>query len=134
MNKNKMGIFQYVLENLETLPFKDKIRVFGSIAQGSKDPGDIDLFVDLRDQAFVDDRQLQPYRRLISIAGSQYGWVDPFLMFENALFVRNDHATGWQRARNATALKKSMLEHSINLEEAVAFVGQSEPSSASMKP
>lgn len=103
-----MKQLQAVAYRLAGLPFSDKIEVFGSIAKGSTAPRDIDLYVDLSGEAFLDDSQLSPYRVLIQIARSYYGLVDPFLRFKNALLVRNGDATGWVRATNVRALKKAM--------------------------
>lgn len=103
-----MKEIQAIATKLAGLPFADKIAVFGSLAKGSAAPGDIDLFVDLSGEAFVDDKQLSPYWVLIQIARKHYGLVDPFLRFKNALFVRNSEASGWIRATNVRALKKAM--------------------------
>lgn len=103
-----MKQLQAIASRLAGLPFADKIEVFGSVAKGSAAPRDIDLYVDLSGEVFLDDSQLSPYRVLIQLARSHYGLVDPFLRFKNALLVRNGDATGWVRATNLRSLKKAM--------------------------
>jgi hypothetical protein len=93
---------------MSTLPYADRIKVFGSMARESEAPGDIDVFVDLTDREFVDDRQCAEFIALMRLANRNYGLVDPFLRFKNGLIVRNDQATNWTSAKNARAICKNM--------------------------
>lgn len=97
-----------IAKRMTTLPYADRLKVFGSMARGSETPGDIDVFVDLSDQPYVDFRQCDEFFALIRIAHKNYGLVDPFLRFKDALLVRNDQATGWQSSKNVRAIKKNM--------------------------
>lgn len=106
MNQNeKLGS---IARRMSALPYADRIKVFGSMAKESETPGDIDVFVDLTDREFVDDRQCAEFIALLRLANRNYGLVDPFLRFKNALIVRNDQATNWTSARNARSICKSM--------------------------
>jgi hypothetical protein len=78
------------------------------MARESETPGDIDVFVDLTDREFIDDRQCAEFIELLRLANRNYGLVDPFLRFRNALIVRNDQATNWASAKNARAICKNM--------------------------
>lgn len=97
-----------IAKRMTTLPFADRIKVFGSMARGSEAPGDIDVFVDLSDQPYVDFRQCDEFFALIRIANKNYGLVDPFLRFKNQLLVRNDESKGWQASKNVREIKKNM--------------------------
>ncbi|WP_274644776.1 hypothetical protein [Pseudomonas serbica] len=116
-----------VAKSMTRLPYADKIKVFGSMAEGSLQPGDIDVFVDLSDTALTDDRQYQEFSELIKLARRNYGFVDPFLRFKNTLIVRNDTASGWIRASNARAMRQNMDEHAKSLSEVIAHYSQLVP-------
>lgn len=93
-----------IIQRLRTLPFAEQIRVFGSTARAGAAPNDLDIFVDLRSTKADPDQ----FRVLLSLARAHYGWIDPFLRTDSGLLVRNDHATGWTRAKNASAIEEAM--------------------------
>jgi predicted nucleotidyltransferase len=119
-NQKLLGI----AKAMARLPYADKIKVFGSMAEGSLQPGDIDVFVDLSDTALTDDSQYQQFSELIKLARRNYGFVDPFLRFKNTLIVRNDTASGWTRASNARAMRQNMDEQAKPLKEVIAHYSQ----------
>lgn len=110
-----------IAKRMSTLPYADRIKVFGSMARGSDAPGDIDVFVDLSDQPYVDFRQCDEFFSLIRMAHKNYGLVDPFLRFKDALLVRNDQSTGWQQSKNVRAIKKNMDVESMSIAEVSAL-------------
>ncbi len=98
-----------LLAELKRLPFADKVAVFGSVARGTDGEfSDLDVVVDLRPAIFRGVNQLREYDALIRMAKRRYGSFDPFLRFGNALFVRNDLATGWQAAINQRSMLAAM--------------------------
>lgn len=111
-----------IAESLMRLPYSRRMMVFGSMAAHKENPGDIDIFLDCRGTAgsAADKRdQLSGYAELIRISRKHYGSVDPFLIFDDCLLVRNDLATGWVRARNAKSLLKQMEKHGKQLASVV---------------
>lgn len=111
-----------IAESMMALPYSNRIMVFGSMAAHAKNPGDIDVFLDCRGTAYsTADKsgQLAGYAELIRISRKHYGSVDPFLVFDDCLLVRNDLATGWARARNAKSLLKQMDQHGKQLASVV---------------
>lgn len=111
-----------IAESLMTLPYSKRIMVFGSMAAHTDNPGDIDVFLDCRGTAYsTADKsgQLAGYAELIRISRKHYGSVDPFIVFDDCLLVRNDFATGWARARNAKSLLKQMDQHGQQLASVV---------------
>jgi hypothetical protein len=101
-----------VIEELNALPFADRVRVFGSAAKPGATPKDLDVFIDLRGSG---DNPEQ-FDALLRVARFNYGWLDPFLCTDDGLLVRNDRATGWVRAKNATALVKAMERDGVPLQ------------------
>lgn len=110
-----------IAKRMSTLPFADRIKVFGSMARESETPGDIDVFVDLSDHPYVDFKQCDEFFALIRIANKNYGLVDPFLRFSNQLLVRNDESTGWQQSKNVRAIKKNMDAEARPIAEVTAI-------------
>lgn len=104
---------------MSKLPYATKIRVFGSMAEGKDTPGDIDVFVDMSEIRYTNSDQCREFFDLIRLANRNYGYVDPFIQFSDSLVVRNDQATGWMRARNKVAMKKSMNAQARPLDEVI---------------
>lgn len=97
-----------IAKRMSTLPFADRIKVFGSMARGSETPGDIDVFVDLSDRPFNDFRQLDEFSALLWVSRKHYGLVDPFLRFQNELLVRNGDSNGWVVSKKKREIKNNM--------------------------
>lgn len=99
-------IRQLILSLLE-LDLADKLIVFGSVAAGSDDPKDLDVVFDARECEYQIDaikKHGDALRQLISLSRRHYGYLDPFILTQKHLYVRNDHATGWQVAKNKRGL------------------------------
>lgn len=114
-NQKLLGI----AKAMSRLPYADKIKVFGSMAEGSARPGDIDVFVDLPDTPFTDSEQCREFFDLIRLANRNYGYVDPFVRFADNLVVRNDAATGWMTAKNKREIRKNMTVQAKPLGEVI---------------
>lgn len=84
-------------------------RVFGSGRNGLDTAGDLDVGIVL--DIPYDTREVDKYRRLLR-AGARgtprYGYFDLFLVFKNAVLVRNDDCLGFVRAKNAIALRRAV--------------------------
>lgn len=114
-NEKLLGI----AKAMSRLPYADKIMVFGSMAEGSTAPGDIDVFVDLPDTPYTDSEQCREFFDLIRLANRNYGYVDPFIRFGDDLVVRNDAATGWMTAKNKREIRKNMTAQAKPLSEVI---------------
>jgi hypothetical protein len=103
-NSNDSGINPKKLEilgHLKTMP----LTVFGSTAIKSlRDANDFDVFLDL-DANPEHKKYVKP---LLQLARKYYGWIDPFAVKKGVLYVRNDEATGWTTAKNATGILKNI--------------------------
>lgn len=100
-----------ILQYLRSHKIASSIYIVGSVAKGSSAPGDVDVLVDMRGSNYSYEALVQ-LRSLLCIANRQsgnYGLVDVFVMFDNALVVRNDEATGWAKAKNAKAIKANFV-------------------------
>jgi predicted nucleotidyltransferase len=104
---------------MSRLPYAERIMVFGSMAEGSETPGDIDVFVDLSETPYTDSLQCREFFDLIRLANKHYGYVDPFIRFADDLVVRNDAATGWVTAKNKRGITKNMLAQAKPLKDVI---------------
>jgi hypothetical protein len=90
-----------VFEQLKSMP----LLVFGSAAtKGLANANDIDVVIDL-DANPSHQVYLKPVRQL---ARKYYGWVDNFAIKNGELWVRNDEATAYVKAKNAAAILKNI--------------------------
>lgn len=84
-------------------------RVFGSARNGLEGAGDLDLGIVL--DVPYDTREVDKYRRLLraGVRGTpRYGYFDLFLVFTNAVLVRNDDCLGFVRAKHAIAFRREV--------------------------
>lgn len=123
-----------IAKAISKLPYADKIMVFGSMAEGSAQPGDIDVFVDLADTPFTNSEQCREFFDLIKLANRNYGYVDPFIRFKDDLVVRNDQATGWTTAKNKREIKKNMTAQGKPLSEVIRHYSRMLESEVSPSP
>ena len=90
-----------ILGHLKNMP----LTVFGSTATKSlQDANDFDVFLDL-DAHPEHKKYVKP---VLNLSYRYYGWIDPFVIKDGVLYVRNDTATGWTRAKNAQAILKNI--------------------------
>jgi 8-oxo-dGTP pyrophosphatase MutT (NUDIX family)/GNAT superfamily N-acetyltransferase len=90
-----------ILGHLKNMP----LTVFGSTATKSlRDANDFDVFLDL-DANPEHKKYVKP---VLNLSYRYYGWIDPFVIKDGVLYVRNDTATGWTRAKNAQAILKNI--------------------------
>lgn len=112
-----------VLTVLRDLPSADKILVFGSVAKNADAPGDLDVALYVPECANWNEAKaehLETINAMRALAYRYYGSFDPFVMTAGVLAVRNDEATGWQKARNAIALKKAIKKDGVPLAEVLS--------------
>lgn len=112
-----------VLTALRDLPSADKIMVFGSVAKDAATPGDLDVALCVPECANWNEAKAEHQETIDAmrrLAYRYYGSFDPFVMTASILAVRNDEATGWQKARNAVALKKAIKQDGTPLLELLA--------------
>lgn len=100
----------------------DTLFVFGSVARGFDNPGDLDIFADLRHVGVRDFTQRgmgQEYTFLLKLAHPRTfnyaGHFDPFILLSDALLCRNEHCTSWVRAQHAKPLITAMLKEGVPL-------------------
>jgi hypothetical protein len=95
-----------ILEGARFVPSRDRAFVFGSVAAGTPDPRDLDVYLDFRDMQAGDLFRLQSvFGPWLHLARVCYGWLDVFVDTANGLYVRDDKATGWVSARNVRAIR-----------------------------
>ncbi len=93
--------FLDILDQLRDAP----ITIFGSAAtKGIDQAKDLDVFLDLD----ANPGAKKYVRMLLDLAHEHYGWLDPFVLKDGVLYVRNDQATGWQRAKNGLSMLSSI--------------------------
>lgn len=102
-----------ILTVLAQSPLASSIRIFGSAADPSRQPKDIDAFVEI--DGLYDRKDVQT---LLSIAYEKYGMFDPFLLSAGVLWTRSNDATRWVKARNAHSLT-SAGRTGISVDEAL---------------
>jgi len=96
-----------VLHDLRRLPCADNVVVFGSMAKGAPDPGDVDIMV----------TGSRHRGHALALAYRHYPLLDVFIDHEGALFVRNCDATGWERSSCAKQMRASIREDGRPLSE-----------------
>lgn len=108
---------------IATLPSADRIVVFGSAAAGKENPRDLDVCLladDYPDWKSAVSAHRETIQRLRELAFQNYGALDPFVLTSSVLVVRNDEATGWQRAKNSPGIARAIKEKSIPVKELIA--------------
>lgn len=118
VNYNKK--INLLLDFLKKQPIVDRIYVVGSVAEGKKNPGDLDILVDFSDKTVnnFDPKQISfllqiGHRRFTKVEGL----FDPFVLIGKRLIVRNDSSTDWQRAKNAKELLRSFQSSKKKLKD-----------------
>lgn len=112
LEQTSNNIINSILLYLNKLEYSNNIKIFGSIAAGSKTPGDVDMFIDFSDFEYNDIKnKILP---LLKLAKQYYGYFDPFVLikqqngiiddYKKILIGRNDDATKWIRMKNAKEL------------------------------
>jgi predicted nucleotidyltransferase len=100
----------YILRKLQQMP----LTVFGSVATKElSQANDFDVFFDL-DSNPEYKKHITP---IMELARNYYGWIDPFVLEDNVLYVRNDEATGWVRAKNAKEILKNVKLHGVPISQ-----------------
>lgn len=108
-----------LLGHLNCLPDADSLKVFGSLAKGAEKPADVDVaLLALGCATFEEaqDRHALTVRPMLNLAWRHYGWLDPFVLTQEGLFVRNDRATGWVKAAKQKELVLA-IEQGVPLRE-----------------
>ena len=99
-----------IFNHLKQMP----LTVFGStVTKSFQDANDFDVFLDL-DQNPDHKKFVRP---LLILAKKYYGWIDPFVLKDKLLYVRNDESTGWIRAKNAAGILRQIREHGKSIDD-----------------
>lgn len=113
-----------LLCKIALLPSADVIVVFGSVATGQKVAADLDVCLGAEDcddwSSEIGLRYADSAKDLLKLAYAYYGWLDPFVQTRSSLNVRNDHATGWMRAKNAKALTAAIRDHGVPIKTVIS--------------
>jgi hypothetical protein len=112
MLRQRMTRLDGVVSTLRLHPFSASIRMFGSVVhEPDQVPGDMDIFVDLRDVELSKEARQKGLRTLLDLAveGGNYGLFDPFVLNrQGVLYTRSEAYTrstvSWCRAGNAEAI------------------------------
>jgi hypothetical protein len=125
-------ILDGILLEISQMPMKGQALIFGSCATDKVNPGDVDVWLDMRELTLDEFKACKGFasvKPLLDLARQHYGLLDPFIRFQDdVLVVRNDEATGWTMAKNARALVRSMDESSCSLQQAFGFREQTKAS------
>lgn len=113
-----------VLSALKALPCADELWVFGSMAKGASNPGDVDVFLNRRTQVWAEFSASSEATDLLRVAREFYGGLDPFVLLasdrdpsQKLLIVRNDRATGWQAAHKAREISQAITRDRVRLSD-----------------
>jgi len=102
----KIEIFQ----ELKQMP----LIVFGStVTKNFQDAKDFDVFLDL-DQNPTYKKFVRP---LLNLTGKYYGWIDAFVLKDDVLYVRNDDATAWTKAKNSLAILQQIRANGKSIDD-----------------
>jgi predicted nucleotidyltransferase len=102
----KIEIFQH----LKQIP----LTVFGStVTKSFQEANDFDVFLDL-DQNPTHKKFVRP---VLSLARKYYGWIDPFVLKDGVLYVRNDDATTWTKAKNSLAILQQIRANGKSIDD-----------------
>lgn len=107
------------------LPSAENIVVFGSLANGSARPGDLDLCLvdkECLDWSCALEKHGETISALRNLSSQYYGWLDPFVLMQNSLAVRNDDATGWKTASNRKILRDAIEKEGVPIRVVAARV------------
>jgi hypothetical protein len=112
-----------LLHELRRLPHASQVRVFGSLITDKSQPVDVDVGLVALECATWDhvrQRYAATVHTLLALAHAHYGWLDPYVLLEGNVVVRNDEATGWKVAANAGSISQAILngwslEHAIQV-------------------
>ena len=118
-----------VIRRVKNTHCVDITRVFGSVVTGKERPGDIDVLIDLDTPAWnekleivEEERVLTPEEKkslgqVLKLAEAAYGALDPFFRLNGELWVRNETATGWIRAKNAKKIYREACRSGVPVKD-----------------
>jgi len=111
-----------VLSMLALVPRAENLIVFGSAARGVDSPTNVELVLDLRPLTLAEfargggtGDQQDCSARLLHLARTYLGWVDPVLRLEDAMLIRSEYARDWFQALNAAELMAAIDSDSVPL-------------------
>ena len=121
MVEMESNIYQKIVHILKTnakiKALHDRIKIFGSVADGKSNPGDIDLMVDFSDYNGSTIFPPNECSILLSLARKYYGDIDIFVKVQNTLYCRNDYASGWELANHAKKIWKNSQLRNISIDD-----------------
>lgn len=104
-------ILQILDKNALFAPLRDRIIIFGGVARGNPDAGDIDIMLDFSDQdhgiGFMYYPDIPDIDLFLSLAQKFYGLVDVFIKTKSYMAVRSDDARYWIKANQSRAIWKA---------------------------
>ena len=105
-------------------PFRDRIRIFGSVARNNLAASDIDIMVDFSDvdlgTGVIYQLDIPGIGIFLNLARHFYGYVDVFVRTKRFLAVRSDDARYWIKASNTRMLTKAAKTEGRSLDEVLA--------------
>jgi hypothetical protein len=91
--EHNLGLRSDLVADLKALPFADHIRVFGSSAQvpdGSRIPGDLDIFVDLNP---VTSNRYVAADQILNLMRTYFGLLDAYILNHSGRLYCHSEAT-----------------------------------------
>jgi len=108
------GDMNAIMSEIRNLPYADRIRVYGSAAQGKPYPGDLDIWLDLRGTAW----NLEDAEPILMLARGCPGMFDPIVATDAGCFMYGGWGTmGWQAVSDAGQVEAAVAEQSVPLAE-----------------
>lgn len=117
-NAGSQPVIDSLLKRLSKSPLKERITVFGSVARGSNDPRDLDIWVDMKDREIGFDVGPQ-VQFFLALAKAFPGYLDPFVQFKSTTIVRNADCNDWTGAKFAKKIRNQVEKEGIPLDAAL---------------
>lgn len=115
-------IINEIIQRCKESEWADQIVVFGSVARGSKTPGDLDIALDLTSMTFDDFVQngVRSQVQFLLTLGHRKtfkfeGHFDPFVLLSDRTLVRDSSSTCWVDAKSAASLRDSIKKEGLPL-------------------
>ena len=111
-------ILRILDRNPKFQPFRDHVRIFGGVARGNPDAGDVDIMLDYsgNNDGYY---SIPGINIFLSLAKTYYGYVDVFVKTKRQMVVRNEYGNGWDDAKGVRMLWKAAQTEGKSLDDAL---------------
>lgn len=113
MNEGNQPIIDSLLRRIQNSEIKERVTVFGSVARGTPNPRDLDVWIDMSDTK-LNGNPPNSVSAFLGLAKAFPGYFDPFVQFQNTTIVRNANCNGWTRAKNSKSIKTQVEKEGVS--------------------